>query len=61
MTTLTQRLFGEGMVSTAVSGILHSPKATIGLIFCVLLVLAAIFAPLLAPQNPYDLMQIDMF
>jgi peptide/nickel transport system permease protein len=49
------------MVSTAVSGILHSPKATIGLIFCVLLVLAAIFAPLLAPQNPYDLMQIDMF
>lgn len=61
MTTLTQRLFGEGMVSTAVSGILHSPKATIGLICCVLLVLAAIFAPLLAPQNPYDLMQIDMF
>lgn len=61
MTTLTQRLFGEGMVSTAVSGILHSPKATIGLIFCVLLILAAIFAPLLAPQNPYDLMQIDMF
>ncbi len=61
MTTLTQRLFGEGMVSTAMSGILHSPKATIGLIFCVLLVLAAIFAPLLAPQNPYDLMQIDMF
>ena len=61
MTTLTQRLFGEGMVSTAVSGILHSPKATIGLILCVLLILAAIFAPLLAPQNPYDLMQIDMF
>lgn len=61
MTTLTQRLFGEGMVSTAVSGILQSPKATIGLILCVLLILAAIFAPLLAPQNPYDLMQIDMF
>lgn len=61
MTTLTQRLFGEGIVSTAISGVLQSPKATIGLIVCTLLVLAAIFAPLLAPQNPYDLMQIDIF
>ena len=29
-------------------------------IVLLLLVLMAVFAPLLAPQNPYDLMQIDI-
>lgn len=61
MTVLTQRLFGEGVIATAVSGIFGSVKATVALIACVILICSAIFAPLIAPQDPYDLMQIDIF
>jgi peptide/nickel transport system permease protein len=39
---------------------LRSPQAVIGLIGIVLVVLAAAFAPLLSPQDPYDLMQLDI-
>ena len=35
--------------------------AVVALYICGLLLLAAILAPWIAPQNPYDLMQIDMF
>ncbi|MFC7704183.1 ABC transporter permease [Plastorhodobacter daqingensis] len=52
---------GEGIVATSVNGILRSTKATIALVVCVLLIGAALFAPWIAPQNPYDLMQIDVF
>lgn len=38
----------------------RSPLAVCGLIGTVLVLLAAIFAPLLSPQNPYDLMQLDI-
>jgi len=38
----------------------RSPTALIGLTAAVLLVLAAIFAPLITPQNPYDLLQFDV-
>ena len=38
----------------------RSPLACIGLTGTLLIVLAAIFAPLLSPQNPYDLMQLDI-
>lgn len=38
----------------------HSPLALIGLILIILIVLLAIFAPMLSPQNPYDLMQLDI-
>lgn len=34
--------------------------ATIGFVILSLIVLAAIFAPVIAPQNPYDLSQIDI-
>ena len=34
--------------------------ALAGLVAFVLIVLAAIFAPLIAPQNPYDLAQLDI-
>jgi len=37
----------------------RSPLATLGLILTLGIVLAAICAPLLAAQDPYDLMQID--
>ena len=39
---------------------LANPVAVFGLTLLVLLVLAAIFAPLISPQNPYDLAQIDV-
>lgn len=59
--SFSRRLLGDGVLKTSVDGILRSPKATVALVMCFLLVGAAIFAPLLAPQNPYDLMQIDLF
>ncbi|MCJ8140105.1 ABC transporter permease [Falsirhodobacter halotolerans] len=59
--SLPRRLLGDGVLKTSLHGILRSPKATAALVMCILLVGAAIFAPLLAPQNPYDLMQIDLF
>ncbi len=37
-----------------------SKIATLGFIALLLIVLAAIFAPVIAPQNPYDLAQIDI-
>lgn len=61
MSTLAIRIFGEGVVATAISGIFSSIKASIAFVVCVLLIFAAVFAPFLAPQNPYDLMQIDLF
>lgn len=36
------------------------PSAQIGLIGIVIFVLLAIFAPLIAPQNPYDQMRLDI-
>lgn len=52
---------GNGILVRALRGLLGSPKATIAAIVCLLLFAAAILAPVLAPQNPYDLGQIDMF
>jgi peptide/nickel transport system permease protein len=39
---------------------LSSKIATIGLVALVLIVLAAIFAPVLSPQDPYDLSRLDV-
>ncbi|GGA77480.1 ABC transporter permease [Nitratireductor aestuarii] len=61
MSALTLRLFGNGILATALNGIFGSLKATIAFFICIVLILAAVFAPWLAPQNPYDLMQIDFF
>jgi peptide/nickel transport system permease protein len=61
MSNLSRRLLGDGVVAIAVSGIFGSVKATVASIVCIALVLAAILAPFIAPQNPYDLMQIDIF
>ncbi|MBP2300503.1 ABC transporter permease [Azospirillum picis] len=38
----------------------RSPLAMTALVVLALVVLAAVFAPLLTPQNPYDLMQLDI-
>ncbi len=37
-----------------------SPIALIGLVLLVIILLAAIFAPWITPQNPYDLSQLDI-
>lgn len=39
---------------------LSSKTAVVGLVIATLLILAAIFAPWISPQNPYDLLQIDV-
>ncbi|MET3650181.1 ABC transporter permease [Phyllobacterium ifriqiyense] len=38
----------------------RSPLAVLGLVLIILIVLIAVFAPYLSPQNPYDLMQLDI-
>ena len=38
----------------------QSPLAVGGLVVCVLIVLAAVLAPWISPQNPYDLAQLDI-
>lgn len=39
---------------------LRSPQAVIGLLLCLLITFAAIAAPWITPQDPYDLMSIDI-
>lgn len=60
MTTLSL-LKGESMAARILRGLLSSPKATLAAVVCLILVFSAIFAPLIAPQNPYDLNEIDFF
>lgn len=40
--------------------LIHAPSALIGLVLLIVLVVAAVLAPWLTPQNPYDLMQLDV-
>ena len=42
------------------SDFLDNPVAVFGLALLLLVVLAAIFAPVISPQNPYDLAQLDV-
>jgi peptide/nickel transport system permease protein len=51
----------EGMAARSLRGLRQSPQAMIAATVCVLLLLSALFAPLIAPQNPYDLTAIDFF
>lgn len=39
----------------------HSKSAMVAALILAVLVLAAVFAPLIAPQNPYDAAQLDMW
>ncbi|MZQ88858.1 ABC transporter permease subunit [Frigidibacter albus] len=54
-------LSGETMFARILRGILASPKATAAALVCLTLVAAALLAPLIAPQDPYDLGAIDFF
>jgi peptide/nickel transport system permease protein len=51
---------GESLLRRHVATFLKSPGAVIGLIVLVAAVLVAAFAPVVAPQNPYDLSQLDI-
>jgi peptide/nickel transport system permease protein len=44
----------------AIIRFLSSPTALIGTVGLVVVIFVAVFAPLLSPQNPYDLMQLDI-
>ncbi|MEM9578409.1 MAG: ABC transporter permease [Pseudomonadota bacterium] len=52
---------GESLLARSLRGLVASPKASIALVVCVVLFAAAVLAPLIAPQNPYDLLEIDFF
>lgn len=40
--------------------LLHDKLALLGIVVVTIFILAAVFAPLIAPQNPYDLAQLDI-
>src|SRR6478752_4067387 len=62
MTALTHRFQeSQSFWARSLRGILGSPKATIALAVCLILIATAIFGPSLVPQNPYDLAAIDFF
>ncbi|MEZ0167350.1 ABC transporter permease [Microvirga sp. TS319] len=50
----------DTVLGRALNGLLKSPKATIAAIVFLLLLFTAVFGPSLAPQDPYDLMQISI-
>lgn len=50
----------ESLPARMISGLLGSTKATIAAIVLLALLLAAFVGPHLAPQDPYDLLQIDI-
>lgn len=47
-------------IGPAIIRFLSSPTALIGTVGLLAVVFVAVFAPLLSPQNPYDLMQLDI-
>lgn len=50
----------ESRLAIVVRGFLASPSAVLGLVVLFAAILLAVFAPSIAPQNPYDLMQLDI-
>ena len=51
---------GESLLHRHVSTFFQSPGAVLGLLVLTILVGLALFAPYVAPQNPYDLSQLDI-
>jgi peptide/nickel transport system permease protein len=51
---------GESLLRRHVSTFLQSPGAVIGLVVLLTAITVALAAPLIAPQNPYDLAQLDI-
>lgn len=53
-------LFGDGILAQALRGVLDSKAATLAAIACLVLILVALFAPWIAPQDPYDLASLSI-
>ncbi|TSD90022.1 ABC transporter permease [Mycobacterium sp. KBS0706] len=53
-------LLGDGILAQALRGILDSKAATLAVIACLVLILVALFAPWIAPQDPYDLASLSI-
>jgi peptide/nickel transport system permease protein len=51
---------GEALWRRHVSSFLESPSAIVGLVLLVVIIVLAILAPWITPQNPYDLAQLDI-
>jgi peptide/nickel transport system permease protein len=60
MSALAARLSSDTLTGRVLAGLTRSTKASIAAIACLLLLLTALFGPFLAPQDPYDLMQISI-
>ena len=58
---LAERLGLSGTPAQIVDGIAGSPAATGAALLCLLLLALALLAPLIAPQDPYDLAQLSIF
>jgi len=50
----------ETLLARAWRGLMTSPKALISAVVLVVLIVAALLGPYVTPQNPYDLMQINI-
>ena len=59
MTTVAEQA-PRSLLWERVVDFIRSPLAVLGLILALAFVLIAIFAPWIAPQDPYDLMQVDV-
>jgi peptide/nickel transport system permease protein len=51
---------GESLLRRRIAEYFDTPFAYAGVILLLALVIAAVFAPWIAPQNPYDLAQLDI-
>ncbi len=51
---------GERLLLRQMGDLIASPEAAVGLIILFCLILTAVLAGWIAPQNPYDLMQLDI-
>lgn len=58
--TARKPLLGDGILAQALRGILDSKAATLAATACLALVAVAIFAPWIAPQDPYDLASLSI-
>ncbi|MHC3941681.1 putative D,D-dipeptide transport system permease protein DdpC [Paenochrobactrum sp. BZR 201-1] len=58
--TGTKNAKSRAPIWNVLSALVHDKLALTGIIFLSIFVLAAVFAPLIAPQNPYDLAQLDI-
>ena len=51
---------GEALWRRHMAAFFSSPSAVFGFVLLMILVALALFAPLITPQNPYDLRQLDI-